>query len=157
MSESLSKHLFLWMLVFVVLVFVVNLCLPLFGFDANERGTFGDQFGAANALFSGLAFVGLIYTIILQRKDLALQRKDLRLQRDELALTRSELERQTQQFEEQNKTLRVQRFENTFFQMLSQFQDVVNNLSYSYQEGRDVVSSLPHFEVYQRTAVCRFI
>ena len=29
----------------------------------SDAGTFGDQFGAVNSLFSGLAFVGLIYTI----------------------------------------------------------------------------------------------
>ena len=81
----------------------------------NTRGTFGDQFGAVNALFSGLAFTGLIYTIILQRRDLAMQRDDLRLQREELALTRQEMEEQTAEFQKQNETLRIQRFENTFF------------------------------------------
>ena len=97
-----------------------------------------------------------------------MQREDFRLQWDELALTRSELERQTLQFEEQNKTLRVQRFENTFFQMLSQFQDVVNNLSYSYQQGRDMVDvtgreiffvafeKVPHFTtVNSQDVVCQ--
>lgn len=34
----------------------------------GSRGTFGDLFGAVNALFSALAFAGLIYTIILQTK-----------------------------------------------------------------------------------------
>ena len=31
--------------------------------DISEIGVFGDSFGAINALFSGLAFVGLIFTI----------------------------------------------------------------------------------------------
>lgn len=88
---------------------------------ADERGQFGDMFGAVNALFSGLAFAGLIITLILQRRELELQRQ-------ELALTRKEMEDQTAEFEKQNETLRIQRFENTFFNMLSQFQEVVNNL-----------------------------
>ena len=100
--------------------------------DKDTRGTFGDQFGAVNALFSGLAFTGLIYTIILQRKDLELQRNDLKLQREELVLTRHEMEEQTAEFEKQNETLKVQRFENTFFNMLSQFQEVVSSLSIKY-------------------------
>ena len=50
------------------------------------RGQFGDLFGAVTALFTGLAFAGVIYTIILQREE-------LRLQRQELSLTRAELER----------------------------------------------------------------
>ena len=35
------------------------------------------MFGAVNALFSGLAFAGVVYAIFLQRMDLALQRKEL--------------------------------------------------------------------------------
>lgn len=117
------------MIVMVLVLFLSNLCLVFLPYDENERGTFGDQFGAVNALFSGLAFAGLIYTIILQRHDLKLQRRDLRLQREELALTRKEMEEQTAEFEKQNETLKIQRFENTFFNMMSQFQEVVNNLT----------------------------
>src|SRR5687768_11681898 len=69
------------------------------------RGQFGDMFGAINALFSGLAFAGIIITILLQGRELALQR-------NELSLTRKE-------FKQQNETLWLQRFENTFFNLLS--------------------------------------
>ena len=108
----MNKRLLLWlrnhllgiMIVMVLALFLANLCL-IFFFDKEQRGTFGDQFGAVNALFSGLAFAGLIYTIILQRHDLKLQRRDLRLQREELALTRKEMEEQTAEFEKQNETL----------------------------------------------------
>lgn len=130
----------------VILLFLLNLSMVFFVNDKDIRGTFGDQFGAVNALFSGLAFAGLIYTIILQRRDLELQRNDLQLQREELVLTRKELEDQTAEFEKQNETLRIQRFENTFFNMLSQFQEVVNNMAIQYKRrnetheaaGRDV-------------------
>lgn len=54
-----------------------------------ERGQFGDVFGAVNALFSGLAFAGLIFAILLQREDLELQRQELTLTRQ--ALTRAAL------------------------------------------------------------------
>ncbi len=56
-----------------------------------ERGQFGDLFGSVNALFSGLAFVALIYTIHLQRQELALQRTELKLQREEMIASRGEL------------------------------------------------------------------
>lgn len=65
---------------------------------SDRQGQFGDLFGAVNALFSGLAFAGLIITLILQRKELALQR-------DELKDNRTEMERQTTQFKEQNKII----------------------------------------------------
>ena len=41
------------------------------------RGQFGDSFGAINALFAGLAFAGVIFAIILQKKELELQRQEL--------------------------------------------------------------------------------
>lgn len=73
--------------------FPVLICLFVFGAwfitlyllqgDEN-RGTFGDMFGSVNALFSGLAFGGVIYAILLQRKELKLQRKELELTRGEL-------------------------------------------------------------------------
>lgn len=43
------------------------------------------QFGDINALFTGLAFAGVIYTILLQRRELELQREELRLNRGELS------------------------------------------------------------------------
>ena len=134
----IKRHLVWLMLGGVVLLFLLNFSMVFFISDENIRGTFGDQFGAVNALFSGLAFAGLIYTIILQNRDLAMQREDLRLQREELALTRQEMEEQTAEFEKQNETLKIQRFENTFFNMLSQFQEVVNSLSAQYGRGGEV-------------------
>lgn len=151
----MNKRLLLWlrnhllgiMIVMVLALFLANLCL-IFFFDKEQRGTFGDQFGAVNALFSGLAFAGLIYTIILQRHDLKLQRRDLRLQREELALTRKEMEEQTAEFEKQNETLKIQRFENTFFNMMSQFQEVVNSLSVTAKVKGEIVD-LDGREIFQ--------
>ncbi|MBL9140460.1 MAG: hypothetical protein JNK53_01220 [Phycisphaerae bacterium] len=45
---------------------------------AARWGQFGDAFGTVNALFSGLALLGVVYAILLQREDLELQRKELR-------------------------------------------------------------------------------
>ena len=55
--------------------------------DWSTRGTFGDMFGAANALFSSIAFVGILFAILLQRQELTLQRKELSLTREELQKT----------------------------------------------------------------------
>lgn len=78
----------------------------------TERGTFGDMFGGLNALFSGLAFAGIIYTILLQMTE-------LKLQREELKQTREVLNDQKDQLKAQNETMELQRFENTFFQMIN--------------------------------------
>ena len=103
-----------WAVAFVVAVMLLagiftykNLCCW------DERGQFGDMFGVVNALFSGLAFAGLIVTILQQHKA--------------LEQTREDLKNQTEEFDEQNKTLRIQRFENTFFKMLEVQQNIVND------------------------------
>jgi len=49
--------------------------------DWQIRGQVGDSFGAANALFSGLAFAGVIYSLYLQRSELASQREELQATR----------------------------------------------------------------------------
>lgn len=94
------------------------------GFDEpGDRGTFGDMFGAVNALFSGLAFSVLIYTMILQRIE-------LKLQREELRSTRAELAGQKEQMEIQNGTMRRQQFEQTFFNLLELLSASVKTLEY---------------------------
>lgn len=97
----------------------------------TNPGVFGDSSGAINALFSALAFAGVIFAIILQKKE-------LQLQREELKQTREELEGQKHEFEQQNETLKRQRFENTFFNMLSLQQEIVNNLSFSYLRSETI-------------------
>lgn len=82
--------------------------------DIEARGLFGDKFGAINALFSSLAFAGIIFTIFLQKRE-------LKLQREEMEETRGE-------FIKQNDTLIRQKFENTFFQLVNLFNSIVNSI-----------------------------
>jgi hypothetical protein len=50
--------------------------------DVATMGQFGDLFGGINALFTGLAFAGVVYTIFLQRHDLRTQNEELRATRE---------------------------------------------------------------------------
>lgn len=128
-EQKAPKELSFWVLLWIVLA-VVALWVGT-GFllyDANDetpiwgnRGTFGDMFGSINALFSGLAFAGLIFTVLLQRQELQMQRHELRLQREEIVESRKELEGQRVQLEAQNQTFILQRFEGTFFQLFPNF------------------------------------
>lgn len=93
------------------------------GKDPTVRGTFGDMFGSINALFSGLALAGIILTILLQRKELKLQREELRDTRRE--------------FETQNETLKLQRFESTFFNLLNIHHQIVNAIDYRYYKKKE--------------------
>lgn len=76
----------------VILLAVVAALQVIFGVvmhftfgDWEKSGVFGDTFGAVNSLFSSLAFGALIYTVILQSKELKLQREELKLTRDQIA------------------------------------------------------------------------
>lgn len=120
-KQEIRKYIFL-SLAGVILIWGSTFFL-LFYHCFEKQGQFGDMFGAVNALFSGLAFAGLIITLILQRKELILQR-------EELEQTRGE-------FVEQNKTMKRQRFENTFFNLLSLLQDITNNIEYECPDGAD--------------------
>lgn len=73
----------------------------------SDRGTFGDMFGAVNTLFSGLAFAGVIYAIILQKKELALQRQELEETRKELARSASAQEKSERALADQVKVAAV--------------------------------------------------
>ncbi len=86
-KEINATTIAIWATVFVFVFWILNLIL-LKGLE--NRGTFGDMFGGLNALFSGLAFVGLISAILLQRQDLLLQSKILESTRKELTGQREE-------------------------------------------------------------------
>ena len=53
--------------------------------DWPTRAQIGDSFGLLNALYSALAFAGLVYAILLQRQELGLQREAISQNRKELA------------------------------------------------------------------------
>lgn len=93
------------------------------GKKANEAG---DATGVVNGLFSALAFAGVIYAIFLQRQELMLQRRELKF-------TRHELQAQKEEFQVQNITLKRQRFESTFFNMMQLQQQIVSGLELRYK------------------------
>jgi hypothetical protein len=73
------------LIILVVIIWALSGLFIIYAMDNwSDRGTFGDLFGAVNGLFSGLAFAGLIYTIVLQKRDLQMQRDEIRMNRTEL-------------------------------------------------------------------------
>lgn len=134
-NEETKSRLWIWIIIAIVGV-IAMWGLSWWGInkfidEPTNQGTFGDMFGAVNALFSGLAFAGLIVTLLYQKEE-------LKLQREELKETRNELNAQKLEFQEQNKTMKRQRFENTFFNMLSLQQEIIANLSYEYYASPNI-------------------
>ena len=116
-SEDRSKYLWLGF------PFVVFIWLG-YGYLQGTLLSIDAPFDRLNTLFSGLAFWGVIYAILLQKSELILQRR-------ELALTRHEVRGQKEQLHAQNHTLSQQRFENTFFSLLGLHSSLVNSMEVS--------------------------
>ncbi len=94
---------------------------------SDNSGRFGDTFGAVNALFSGLAFVGVIYAIVLQRKELALQRKELN------ANTQAQ-KGQEKQLKRQSDYLAEQAFVSNYFRLLDNC-DKMHSLIWNHEQN----------------------
>ncbi|MBY5788657.1 putative phage abortive infection protein [Rhizobium leguminosarum] len=115
----------LWALAAVIAVMVLWLVNWGYGvsLDTQERGIFGDTFGAVNALFSGLAFAGVVYAILMQRYEVAIAKEDARE-------TKKILDQQSRHLEMQTKLDRLKSFEDTFFKMLSVFMEVSATITF---------------------------
>lgn len=114
----------MWLLVGAIFVVGLWFLTPWLAYDViglceEQAGQFGDMFGAVNALFSGLAFAGLLFTIYLQRKEIVESRKDFS----------------------------KERFETTFFSMLALHNEMVSKLRVfttltsngrEFAEGREI-------------------
>ena len=94
--------------------------------NPSERGTFGDSFGSINALFSGIALAGIIYTIHLQRKELGLQRKELQENRKELARTARAQENSEKALRKQAENLKITAKLNALTAMVEHYNQQMN-------------------------------
>lgn len=117
----------------VFTIFIIFLYVVYKQHNANLT-TLSDSSVVVSALFSAFAFAGIIVTVLLQRKELELQRKELRSSTEQLKAQKDE-------FHTQNDTIKLQRFENTFFQMISLHHDIVNSISYIEKYTRKTYKS----------------
>lgn len=111
-SLPISLILLVWFLAWAM--------LPLFFGWPENAGASGDMFGSISSLFSGLAFAGLIITLVLQKAELSLQRR-------ELQETRQEFERQ--------------RFENRYFSTINLLNEHIANIQLPAEAGTNPDSS----------------
>ncbi len=96
----LDNRLFSTIILLALLCLVVSVWYWLPGYinkdlvDIKDKGVLGDSYGSVNALFTGLAFAGLIFTVLLQQREISLQRQDFKVQVSEMQLARKESARQ---------------------------------------------------------------
>lgn len=124
---------------------------------AAARGQFGDLYGSINALFSGLAFAGVLVALLLQRQELRLQREELRLQRKEVAANRVELARAARAQEESREALRRTIYANAFKSAMDILQEtrvrVARRFVLQHLRGVDIRQWDDNFRNYAET-VC---
>lgn len=119
-KDATKKYLIIWILlaVFIIIATIYYPDIFLTKFSSLERrGMHGDSYGALNALFSGLAFTGLIIAIFLQRKELQLQREEL----DDTRVV----------FKEQLSVMKIQSFESSFQFLLSNQRTLIQEMDTS--------------------------
>ena len=110
----------------IIFLWVSNfLLMPIIFSDdlggTSSAGAAGDMFGGLTALFSGLAFAGLITTLFMQRRELEYQRRELSQTRE---------------------VFQIQRFENTFFGLLKLLNDHVNSIELDLKSARKLYEFL---------------
>ena len=122
---------------FIVVFILTFFFSPILSYlTGNSQPTcasgFGDQYGVLNTFFTGLAFVGLIATILLQRKDLDLQRKELKRQSDEFSI--------------QNRLFDIQKFENLFFKYIEHVNYLRKDIFIKYDsENKAILDIIKNF------------
>lgn len=132
LKTYLKNHLYLFLVISLILI-ISSLIYPFlvnhYFNDWTKSGTFGDTFGALNAIFSALTFSGLIITLLIQREELRNQRTELVLQRQEMKDTRKEF--------------LINRVTNLVYNQLERFEKNIENFSIVYDgafyKGHDAI------------------
>lgn len=110
-----------------LIMMLANTSFNLSSFE--KLGTIGDFFGGTTVgLLSLASMIFVIAAIVMQKEE-------LKLQREELGYTRAELERTREEHAMTNKTMKLQQFETTFFNMINLYNDVLKDI---YHSGKDV-------------------
>ena len=116
----------------------------LFG-APDGAGRAGDLFGAVGALFSGWAFVGVLWAISLQRKSLEIQHEDLKGTRGEMQHAREAHEESAHVLYDQVEATRLQ----TRVQVLTNLLDIpmkVDSSTFLSGFSRNVVPHRDRFK-----------
>lgn len=137
-ENETSKNI-LRLVQFAILIIIFVFCINYFNnpiSKENGYGPWGDFFGGVlNPILTFLTFMGLLITIIIQKK--------------ELKESRDVFIKQQEALEKQQKEMTIQSFDNKFFQMLNSFNKISDSLAINDSlQGKDVF--VEHLEVLKQ-------
>lgn len=124
---------------FLMIIFT---CLTVFSNNQIDFKLLIDSIAGIVGTLWSLSSVFFIYVAFLgQKKQLIYQKNELIQNKEELRLNTQELSGQREQLEEQNKTIALQRFENSFFNLLTNLNSIIKDLKIRAtkdHQGREV-------------------
>lgn len=128
------------MAIVVIIAYILNFNNQSISKDSGDWGTFGDFIGGTlNPTLAFLSFLALLQTIKIQSKELKKSSEALELSKEELA-------KSSEALAEQSKSLKIQNFENTFFNMLDLYLSLKNRLNQNPPEIRSIKYKLDNIE-----------
>jgi hypothetical protein len=141
MSKKRNVPLYIWIILIIavaaasIATFYYNKTFSNSIINDHERwGQFGDFFGGVlNPSFSFLSLVALLITITLQSQ--------------ELRLTRKELEKSSAALKGQEKSLSIQNFDNTFFNLMKMHSEIVESLSSHPEKTTKSTAGIKSFSI----------
>lgn len=130
-ENETSKNI-LRLVQFAILIIIFVFCINYFNnpiSKENGYGPWGDFFGGVlNPILTFLTFMGLLITIIIQKK--------------ELKESRDVFIKQQEALEKQQEEMTIQSFDNKFFQMLNSFNKITDSLKLDTHTGKEVFKEL---------------
>lgn len=144
MNKEIRNYLPLLVIVmFVLLIWGYNTVWLEIIFPKADKTQLENLFSPFNALFSALAFVGLVFTIVQQHKALELQREELKATREELHTTA-----------EANQTIVSDNKVTAFIQLYLFYYDS-NNFGKARSRAWKVISNMIKHEEYYKYVFSR--
>ena len=160
LEELQINRKFKWLTVAIVVSvllyagFLVLVTWPITRISVEAAGTFGDSFGPLTSLFSGLAFAGLIWTILLQRVELTDTRRQsiltrlMTLTQNQVSAYRTELA--SIKFEDINKSGETYGLHEMLYAMTTHLESILG----TDQKGeQDAEENLTKMGVYLATVI----
>lgn len=100
--------------------------------DKASWGAMGDYFGGMlNPTFALLGLFALLKTIRIQSEELRTSNKALEYSNEELQLTRTEAHLSREALQEQSNSIKLQNFENTFFNMINLHNEIIQGIKFT--------------------------
>ncbi len=125
-----------WIIFYISIIFISDLEFRFPpSLSLNSLGLFGDSFNILTSLFTGLAFAGVIVSVILQTQELKETREEFKGQKEALELQQKEMVNQS--------------FDNKFFKMLDLLNSIIEYLTYEHHNVPVVrPNGIPEFQTY---------